>query len=120
MVRRIISFLCVLGLMIALYACEAKQSVVGVWRTYDIGVEIDSPELPEYLTFVFAADGTGSGPVSDLQRLDYPTFTYEVYDDVIKVHTDDDRDIEMKYFIDGDSMTLTFDGYTRTLHKISD
>lgn len=118
--KKALSFFISLLLILSMSACEKKQDIIGRWRTYDIGVDIDSPELPEYLTFVFAADGTGSGPVSDLQRLDYPTFTYEVYDDVIKVHTDDDRDIEMKYFIDGDSMTLTFDGYTRTLHKISD
>lgn len=118
--KKALSFFISLLLILSMPACEKKQDIIGRWRTYDIGVDIDSPELPEYLTFVFASDGTGSGPVSDLQRLDYPTFTYEVYDDVIKVHTDDDRDIEMKYFIDGDSMTLTFDGYTRTLHKISD
>ena len=118
--RRTFSFICILVLMITLCACEKKQEITGVWRTYDIGVHIDSPEIPEYLTFVFNSDGTGSGPVGDFARLDYPTFTYKVEDGIIYAHTDDDIGIEMKYTLDDDTMTLEYSGYERTLHRVSE
>ena len=33
---------------------------------------------------------------------------------------DDDLDIEMKYTLDNDTMTLEYSGYERTLHRVSE
>ena len=118
--KRILCILLLILFTVAFCGCDENNTVVGVWRTYDIGVNIDSPEIPEYLTFVFNSDGTGSGPVGDFARLDYPTFTYKVEDGIIYAHTDDDLDIEMKYTLDNDTMTLEYSGYERTLHRVSE
>ncbi len=107
-------------ILLVFTACNKNPSVVGVWQTYDIGVSIDSPEIPEYLTFVFKEDGTGSGPVGDFSRLDYPTFTYEVTDSVIKVHNDENRSFDIVYRFESDKLILTYDGYTRTLFRVSE
>ncbi len=119
MKKLMISFLVVvMGLF--LISCGEKNDITGTWHTYDLGVDIDSPELPAYYSIVFAPDGTGRGPMGTLDRLDTVVFTYTLEEDTIKVVTDTDKEIVINYFFDGDKLILEWDGYTRTCEKYSD
>ncbi|MBQ4105207.1 MAG: hypothetical protein IJC86_02330 [Clostridia bacterium] len=118
--KRLISVVLLILLCCTLTACGEKSEIVGTWRTYDLGVSIDSPELPAYFTFTFHENGSGSGPVSTLDRLDTATFTYEdMGDGTIEAVTDEGKSLTMKYTIDDDTMFLEINGYTRELERVS-
>lgn len=117
--KRIVALFVVM-LCVSFTACDKKNDITGTWHTYDLGVDIDSPELPAYYSIVFAPDGTGRGPMGTLDRLDTVVFTYTLEEDTIKVVTDTDKEIVINYFFDGDKLILEWDGYTRTCEKYSD
>ena len=81
-------------------ACGEKNELIGTWHTYDLGVDIDSPEIPPYYSIVFANDGTGRGPMSGLDRLDTVVFDYTIEGDLINVVTDEGKEIAIKYWFE--------------------
>lgn len=118
--KRIVALFVVVMLCVSFTACDKKNDITGTWHTYDLGVNIDSPELPEYYSIIFAPNGTGRGPMGTLDRLDTVTFTYTLEEDTIKVITDANEEIIMNFTFEGDKLLLEWDGYTRTLEKVSD
>ena len=118
--KRILSIIMILLVCISFTACDKKNDITGTWHTYDLGVNIDSPELPEYYSIIFAPNGTGRGPMGTLDRLDTVTFTYTLEEDTIKVITDANEEIIMNFTFEGDKLLLEWDGYTRTCEKYSD
>lgn len=118
--KKLLAVFMALLVFVSFSACSEKTKITGTWHTYDLGVDIDSPELPEYYSIVFAPDGTGRGPMGTLDRLDTVTFTYTVEENYITATTDANEEIVIKYFFDGDKLILEWDGYTRTCEKFSD
>lgn len=118
--KKIISVLVILAVCVSLTACGGENAIVGTWHTTDIGVNIDSPEIPDYFSVIFAPDGTGRGPMGSFDMLDTVTFTYTVEEDVIRVVTSSDKIIDIEYSFEGDKLILEWDGYTRTCEKYSD
>ncbi len=118
--KKLLAIFMILLLCTSFTACDKKNDITGTWHTYDLGVNIDSPELPEYYSIAFAPDGTGRGPMGALDRLDTVTFTYTVEEDVIIAITDRNEEIVINYYFDGEKLILEWDGYTRTCEKYSD
>lgn len=119
--KKLIAVILVVFLFVAFTACGGKNDITGTWHTYDLGVSIDSPEIPEYYSVVFAPDGTGRGPMAGLDRLDTVVFDYTIKDeDTIEVVTDYGDTFDIRYWFEGDKLLLEWNDYTRTLHKYSD
>ncbi|MBQ8001459.1 MAG: hypothetical protein IJ298_09755 [Ruminococcus sp.] len=118
--KKIVSVILFVVLCLSLTACGGNNKIEGTWHTYDLGVDIDSPELPEYYSIVFAPDGTGRGPMGALDRLDTVEFTYTAGDDTITVLTDRNEEFIINYTFEGENLILEWGGYTRTCEKFSD
>ncbi len=118
--KKLLAVLFAVLICLSFVACGEKNELIGTWHTYDLGVDIDSPEIPPYYSIVFANDGTGRGPMSGLDRLDTVVFDYTVEGDLINVVTDEGKEIVIKYWFEGDKLYLEWDNYTRTLEKYSD
>lgn len=119
--KKVIAIFMVLLLCVPFTACGEKSRIWGTWHTYDLGVGIDSPEIPRYYSIIFAPDGTGRGPMAGLDRLDTVVFDYTIKDeDTIEVVTDTGKEITITYRFEGDKLLLEWNDYTRTLHKYSD
>ncbi|MBE6734103.1 MAG: hypothetical protein E7563_02010 [Ruminococcaceae bacterium] len=118
--KKLVALILVVFICVSFTACGEKSKIIGTWHTYDLGVGIDSPEIPPYYSIVFAPDGTGRGPMAGLDRLDTVVFDYTIEDDIIKVVTDYGDKIDIRYWFEGDNLLLEWNNYTRTLHKYSD
>lgn len=118
--KKLIAFIFAVIMCLSFTACGEKNELIGTWHTYDLGVDIDSPEIPEYYSIYFATDGTGRGPMSGLDRLDTVMFDYTVEGDLIHVVTDEGKELTISYWFEGDKLYLEWNGYTRALEKYSD
>lgn len=118
--KKLVALILVVFICVSFTDCGEKSKIIGTWHTYDLGVGIDSPEIPPYYSIIFAPDGTGRGPMAGLDRLDTVVFDYTIEDDIIKVVTDYGDKIDIRYWFEGEKLLLEWNDYTRTLHKYSD
>ncbi|MBQ2688052.1 MAG: lipocalin family protein [Clostridia bacterium] len=98
--------LAVMLLAVSLCACAGSNSIVGSWSGTSQGVAV---------TMSFAKDGTGV--MSVLGGLASEEFTYTIEGSTLTVNaTDGDTEV-YDYAIDGDSLSLTYEGEVITLTK---
>ncbi len=117
--KRLIAFILAVLMCLSFTACTAKSALTGTWKTDVTIVGENVPEGDNYGFLTFKDNGKCTY-ISYVNNNEYSTdIEYTATDSQLTMRYEG-RERVCEYFIDGDRLTLIYNGDSQVLHRVKE